>query len=271
MRPFFGLLGREPINSVSQANLTWRGCPVIPAVVQEVVMALPDVASREQWLEARVRLLAEEKEQTRRGDALNARRRELPMVRIDKDYVFDGRRGPVTLAGLFGASRQLIVQHIMFGPDWDAACPSCTNSVDELSDGLLAHLRARDTAFVLVSRAPLAKLENYRASRGWTLPWYSSYGGDFNYDFQVTLDESVPQVYYNYRPEPGLLGAGRSAEMPGHSCFLRDGNEIYHTYSTYGRGNEYTPSLYTLLDLTALGRQEAWEEPKGRAPVLHDT
>jgi predicted dithiol-disulfide oxidoreductase (DUF899 family) len=234
-------------------------------------MAFPEVVSREQWLEARLRLLAEEKKETRRRDALNAQRRRLPMVRIEKDYVFDGPQGPVTLADLFGDNRQLIVQHIMFGPDWDAACPSCTNAVDELSDGLLAHLRARDTAFVLVSRAPLAKLEAYRVSRGWTVPWYSSYGSDFNYDFQVTLDETKGQVSYNYRPEPGLLGGERSTEMPGHSCFLRDGNETFHTYSTFGRGNEYTPSLYTLLDLTALGRQEAWEEPKDRAPVLHDT
>jgi predicted dithiol-disulfide oxidoreductase (DUF899 family) len=234
-------------------------------------MAFPEVVSREQWLEARRRLLAEEKQETRRRDVLNAERRRLPMVRIEKEYVFDGPQGPAALAALFGDSRQLIIQHIMFGPGWDAACPSCTNAVDELSGGLLAHLRARDTAFALVSRAPLAKLEGYRAARGWTVPWYSSYGSDFNYDFQVTLDASVPQVDYNYRPEPGLLGGERSTEMPGHSCFLREGNEIFHTYSTYGRGNEYTPSLYTLLDLTALGRQEAWEEPKGRAPVLHDT
>jgi predicted dithiol-disulfide oxidoreductase (DUF899 family) len=234
-------------------------------------MALSEVVSRERWLEARMALLAEEKNDTRRRDALNAERRRLPMVRIEKNYVFDGPQGPAALPALFGDSRQLIIQHIMFGPDSEAACPSCTNAVDELSDGLLAHLRARDTAFALVSRAPLAKLEAYRVSRGWTVPWYSSYGSDFNYDFQVTLDASVPQLHYNYRPEPGLLGEQQSAEMPGHSCFLRDGSEIFHTYSTYGRGNEYTPSLYTLLDLTALGRQEAWEEPKGRAPVLRDT
>jgi predicted dithiol-disulfide oxidoreductase (DUF899 family) len=234
------------------------------------MMAFPEVVSREQWLAARLLLLAEEKEQTRRRDALNTRRRLLPMVRIEKDYVFDGPRGPATLVSLFGGSRQLIIHHVMFGPDWEAACPSCTNAVDELSDGLLAHLRSRDTAFALVSRAPLAKLETYRASRGWTVPWYSSYGSDFNYDFQVTLDASIPQLSYNYRPAPGLLDGQRSTEMPGHSCFLRDGDQVFHTYSTFGRGNEDTPSLYTLLDLTALGRQEAWEEPRGRAPVLRD-
>jgi len=234
-------------------------------------MAFPEVVPREQWLEARLRLLAEEKQETRRRDALNAERRRLPMVRIEKEYLFEGPQGPVTLARLFGDSSQLIIHHIMFGPDWDAACPTCTNFIDELSDGLLAHLRARDTAFALVSRAPLARIEAYRTQRGWTVPWYSSYGSDFNYDFQVTLDQSIPQVYYNYRPEPELLSSERSSEMPGTSCFLREGNEIFHTYSTYGRGNEYTPSLYSMLDLTALGRQEDWEEPKDRAPIVHST
>lgn len=232
-------------------------------------MSLPEVVSREQWLEARVRLLAEEKELTRRHDAVNTDRRRLPMVRIEKEYVFEGPQGPATLAGLFGDNGQLIVQHVMFGPDWDAACPGCTASVDELSDGVLTHLVSRDTAFVLVSRAPLAKLEAYRTRRGWTVPWYSSYGSDFNYDFQVSLDQSVPQVQYNYRPEPDLLGGERSSEMPGFSCFLRDGNELFHTYSAYARGTEYIGNAYTLLDLTALGRQEDWEEPKGRALAVH--
>jgi predicted dithiol-disulfide oxidoreductase (DUF899 family) len=234
-------------------------------------VAFPEVVSRERWLEARRALLAEEKEETRRHDALNTKQRMLPMVRIDKAYVFDGPQGPATLADLFGGSRQLIIHHVMFGPGWDAACPSCTNAVDELSDGLLAHLRARDTAFALASRAPLPELEAYRVSRGWTVPWYSSYGSDFNYDFQVTLDASMPQLSCNYRSEPGQLSSEQTTEMPGHSCFLRDGGEIFHTSSTYGRGNENTPSLYTLLDLTAFGRQETWEEPKGRAPVLHGT
>ena len=234
-------------------------------------MAFPEVVSREQWLEARLRLLGEEKKETRSRDALNSERRRLPMVRIEKEYVFEGPQGQATLVDLFGENSQLIVQHVMFGPDWEAACPHCTSSVDELSDGLLAHLRARDTAFVLVSRAPVDKIEAYRASRGWTVPWYSSYGSDFNYDFQVTLDPSIPQLHYNYRPAPELIDGKRSTELPGHSFFLRDGDEIFHTYSAYGRGNEYTTSLYPLLDLSALGRQEAWEEPKGRAPLVHDT
>jgi predicted dithiol-disulfide oxidoreductase (DUF899 family) len=232
-------------------------------------MVFPERVSREEWLEERLRLLTAEKEETRRRDALNTKRRQLPMVRIEKDYIFGSPGGPVPFAELFGGCRQLIVQHIMFGPGWPAPCPQCQNAVGELSDGLLAHLRGRDTAFALVSRAPLDELEAFRASQGWTVPWYSSHGSDFNYDFQVTLDRDAGQLHYNYRPQPELLGGDQTTEMPGHSCFLREGDDVFHTYSTFGRGNENTPSLYTLLDLTALGRQEAWEEPKDRAPVLH--
>ncbi len=232
-------------------------------------MALPDVVSREEWLAARLRLLAEEKELTRRRDALAANRRRLPMVRIEKEYVFDGADGPVTLAGLFGDRRQLVVHHIMFGPDWDAPCPTCTTFMDEIPGAALARMRARDTAFVLISRAPRAKIEACRASRGWTVPWYSSYGSDFNYDFQVSLDASIPQLEYNYRPEPGLPGGERSCEMAGASCFLREGNEAFHTYSAYARGLDHTDFACAYLDLTAFGWQEEWEEPKGRAPVVY--
>jgi predicted dithiol-disulfide oxidoreductase (DUF899 family) len=233
-------------------------------------MAYPEVVTREKWLAARKRLLATEKEHTRSRDALNAERRRLPMVRIGKEYAFEGPEGKITLPGLFGDSSQLIVQHVMFDPDWDAACPGCTASIDELADGVLTHLRSRDTAFVLVSRAPLAKLQKYQASRGWTAPWYSSHGSDFNYDFQATLDRSRPQLEYNFRPEPEIVsGDTTTAEVPGFSCFLRDGDDIFHTYSTYARGTDNLGGTYSLLDLTALGRQEDWEEPKGRAPRLH--
>jgi predicted dithiol-disulfide oxidoreductase (DUF899 family) len=232
-------------------------------------MALPDVVTREQWLVARMRLLDAEKQATRERDALNAERRGLPMVAIEKEYLLEGPDGEITLTGLFGDSRQLIVQHVMFGPDWDAACPGCTAGVDEISGGLLAHLKSRDTAFVLVSRAPLEKLEKYRAARGWTVPWYSSYGSDFNYDFQATLDRERQQLAYNYRDEPALLDDGDTTEVPGLSCFLRDGGDVFHTYSTWARGTDILGSTYSLLDLTALGRQEDWEEPKGRAPRLH--
>src|SRR5262249_26320593 len=132
-------------------------------------MAYPDVVTREQWLEARLQLLDREKQATRDQDILNAERRRLPMVRVDKEYAFEGPDGRLGLADLFGESRQLIVRHIMFGPDWEAACPGCTAAIDEISDALQAHLRSRDTAHVLVSRAPLGKLEKYRAERGWTM------------------------------------------------------------------------------------------------------
>jgi predicted dithiol-disulfide oxidoreductase (DUF899 family) len=234
-------------------------------------MALPDVVSRDQWLKARIALLAEEKELTRRRDAVNAQRRRLPMVRVDKEYVFDGPDGQVTLAGLFGDCRQLYVHHVMFGPDWDAGCPTCSQFTSEFNDALIARLRSRDTALAMVCRAPLGKIEAYLADRGWALPWYSCYGSDFNYDFQVTLDRSVPQLNYNYRPEPGMLGDAQSTELPGASCFLRDGGDIFHTYSAYARGLDHADFAYAFLDMTALGRQEGWEEPKGRAPVLRDT
>jgi predicted dithiol-disulfide oxidoreductase (DUF899 family) len=234
-------------------------------------MAVPEVVSREQWLEARLALLAEEKELTRRRDAVNAKRRMLPMVRVEKDYRFDGPDGLVTLAGLFGDCRQLLVQHIMFGPDWDAACPSCTQYTSEFAGSLIARLRSCDTGFAMVCRAPQAKIAAYTAGRGWVLPWYSSYRSDFNYDFQVTLDRSVPQLDYNYRHEPGLLGGAWSTELPGASCFLREGGEIFHTYSAYARGLDHVDFAYGFLDMTALGRQEAWEEPKDRAPTIRNT
>ena len=229
-------------------------------------MSLPDVVSREQWLEARRRLLAREKEFTRSHDTLNADRRRLPMVKVDKEYVFQGPDGQVTLAELFGDKRQLIVQHVMFGPDWDKPCPGCAAAIDELSPGVLKHIGSRETAFVLASRAPYDKIAVAAKERGWTVaPWYSSYGSDFNYDYQVSLDEARGQTDYNYRSEPGLVGGDRSAEMPGYSAFLREGDEIFHTYSAFARGTEYVGNAYTYLDMTALGRQEDWEEPKGRA------
>ena len=224
-------------------------------------MSLPEVVSREQWREARVRLLADEKALTRRRDALNADRRRLPMVRIEKEYMFDGPAGPVALRDLFGQSRQLIVRHVMFAPEWDAACPGCTAVVDELSVGVLAHLRSRDTSLALVSRAPFDKLEAYQSLKGWSVPWYSSYGGEFNYDFHVSLDPAVGRVEHNYRD----LLLTEPAEVAGLSCFLRDGDEVFHTYSTYARGDEGLGDAYSLLDRTALGRQEDWEQPKGRA------
>src|SRR4051795_1056339 len=189
-------------------------------------MSVPDVVSREQWLAARKALLAKEKELTRTRDALNAERRMLPMVEIDKPYVFEGPEGEATLLDLFDGRRQLILIHFMFRPDWEDGCPSCTAGADEMAPGLIAHLNARETSLAYVARAPLAKIERYKAKRGWTFPFYSSFGSDFNYDFHVTLDESVAPPEYNYRP------FSERGEYPGTSCFLRDGDRIFHTYST---------------------------------------
>ena len=225
-------------------------------------MSLPKVVSRDGWLAARKELLAKEKEFTRKRDALNAERRRLPMVRIDKDYVFEGPEGKASLLDLFEGRRQLIVGHFMFDPDWEDGCTSCTAGADEISDGLLRHLHVRDTTFVYVSRAPIDKIEAYQAKRGWTFPWYSSYGSDFNYDFHVTLDESVVPAEYNYRTS---VEGEQPFEAPGRSCFLREGDSVFHTYSVYARGLESVGGSYYFLDETALGRQEDWEEPKGRA------
>jgi predicted dithiol-disulfide oxidoreductase (DUF899 family) len=237
-------------------------------------MALPNVATREEWTAARKALLAKEKEMTRARDALSTERRMLPMVRVEKPYVFHGPEGDVGLADLFQGRRQLIVQHFMFKPEWDAGCPSCSAAADEISDGLLAHLHSRDTHYAAVSRAPLEKIEAYRAQKGWRFPWYSSFGSDFNYDFHVTLDESVAPIEYNFRTKAefeargeGGFFAKQPAELPGYSCFLRDGGDVFHTYSMYARGAEMLGGSYYWLDLTALGRQEDWEEPKGRADL----
>src|SRR5690348_13128347 len=208
-------------------------------------MSLPKVVSRDEWLVARKALLEREKASVRAKDALNTARRELPMVRVEKAYIFEGPEGKVGLADLFGGQRQLVLQHFMFDPSWEDGCPSCSAGIDELSDGLLRNLRARSTNYAIVARAPLAKIEAYRAKRGWTIPVYSSYGSDFNYDFNVTLDSSVAPVMFNYRGPEELRAAGmewtldtkaQPMEQPGMSCFLRDGEDIFHTYSTFARG-----------------------------------
>jgi predicted dithiol-disulfide oxidoreductase (DUF899 family) len=230
----------------------------------------PTVTSREKWLAARKELLAREKELTRARDALNAERRALPMVRIDKEYLFEGPTGKAGLLELFGGRRQLIVYHFMFDPGapppgqsgapWDEGCPGCSFMADNIPH--LAHLHARDTSLVLVSRAPLAKIAPFKARMGWTVPWYSSFGGDFNYDFQVTLDEAAGSVEWNYRSAAALQQAGKipytKGELPGLSVFLRDGDSIFHTYSTYARGLDPLLGTYHFLDLTPFGRGEGW-------------
>ena len=174
-------------------------------------MSLPDVVSRDQWLAARKELLAKEKELTRARDALNAERRMLPMVEIEKPYAFEGPEGEATLLDLFEGRRQLILIHFMFDPELGGRLRELHGRRRRMSPGLLAHLHARETSLAYVARAPLAKIERYKAKRGWTFPWYSSFGSDFNYDFHVTLDESVAPVEYNYRtPEEHQRRARRT-------------------------------------------------------------
>jgi predicted dithiol-disulfide oxidoreductase (DUF899 family) len=162
----------------------------------------PQVVSRDEWLASRRQLLAREKEFTRQRDALNAERRRLPMTEIDKQYAFEGKHGKASLLDLFEGRGQLLIYHFMFDPDWDEGCPSCSFLADNI--GHLAHLHARDTTLAMVSRAPLARIEAFRQRMGWAVPWYSSFGSDFNYDFHVTLDQAVAPVEYNYRDVAAL-------------------------------------------------------------------
>lgn len=221
-------------------------------------MDLPKVASRDEWLAARKELLAKEKEETKRRDELRAERSKMPMVEVEKDYIFNGPNGEVKLLDLFEGRRQLIVQHFMFDPEWEDGCPSCTYAAEDLGD--LSHLYDLDTSFVVISRAPLEKIEAYKQKKGWTFPWYSSFGGGFNYDFHATIDEDVAPVYVNYRTAEELEEAGLPSDMkgeiPGYSVFIRDGDRVFHTYSTYARGVELLVSGVQFIDLTPLGRQE---------------
>lgn len=225
-------------------------------------MIHPPIVSPDEWRAARVTLLEQEKELTRARDALNVARRALPMTRVEKPYLFGTPDGPATLAELFAGRRQLIVYHFMFHRDRGEGCPGCSH----LTDGLphLAHLQARDTAFTLVSRAPLAELELFRARMGWSVPWVSSFGSEFNHDYHVTLDESVAPIEYNYMNRAALAAAGfpalgEPAELPGISVFLRDGEAVYHTYSSYARGHDLLVATYNWLDLTPFGRGEGWD------------
>jgi len=236
-------------------------------------MTLPKIASREEWMAARTALLAEEKALTARRDALNVERRNLPMVEVDEGYAFEGPEGRVDLIDLFEGRQQLIVYHFMFHPEWDEGCPSCTAGVDEVAPGFVEHLHTRDTTYALVSRAPLAKLARYKAARGWFLPWYSTADGPFSYDFGATIDASRGYDTFNYRSLDEYAARGQESmktaeqpyDMPGQSCFLRVGARVFHTYSAYARGLESLGGSYYYLDNTALGRQEEWEEPKGRS------
>jgi predicted dithiol-disulfide oxidoreductase (DUF899 family) len=212
------------------------------------------VVSKDRWIAERRKLLAREKELTRLHDQVARERRALPWVRIEKDYVFDAPEGRRTLADLFEGRRQLLVQHFMFAPGWEQGCPSCSFMADH-TDGMNVHLAHRDVTLLAVSRAPLAEIERFRRRMGWQFKWASSYGSDFNYDFGVSFppeDVAKGEVDYNYGRWP-FAHEG----LPGISVFYRgDAGDVFHTYSTYGRGVEVMMGAYRLMDLTPKGRDE---------------
>lgn len=232
---------------------------------------LPKIVSRDEWLTARKDLLATEKALTKQRDQVNKARRALPMVEIDKDYTFEGPKGKVKLADLFEGRHQLIVYHFMFEPGdpppgktepYTEGCSGCSFMADNI--GHLSHFHARDTTITLISRAPISKITPFKKRMGWTLPWYSSFGSDFNYDFHVTIDPKVAPVEYNYQDEATLKRKEEvyhlEGEQPGVSVFLRDDEgRIFHTYSTFGRGMDPLVGIYQFLDLTPYGRGEGWD------------
>jgi predicted dithiol-disulfide oxidoreductase (DUF899 family) len=234
----------------------------------ESAVSHPPIVSESEWRTARLAHLAREKAMTKELDRLRAERRRLPMTPVAKRYELEGSKGKVSLEGLFEGRRQLIVYHFMFDPAWSKGCPGCTSYIDALGD--LSMLNQRDTTFVVVSRAPLAKLDAYRASRGWDVAWVSSFGSDFNYDFHVTLDEKVRPIEYNYRSLAEMEARkgpnGMHGEEHGLSVFFRLGAEVYHTYSAYARGTESLTDSYQLLDVTPYGRQEGFEDSPGGWP-----
>ena len=215
---------------------------------------LERIVSQDEWLAARKALLAEEKELTRQRDRLSAKRRELPWVRVEKDYAFEGPAGRETLADLFGDRSQLLVYHFMFAPGWGEGCKSCSYLADHF-DGALPHLRQRDVSFVVISRAPLAELMPFKQRMGWRFKWVSSYGSDFNHDYQVSFSPEelrTGRVCYNYADRDFPV-----EEAPGVSVFFRnDAGKIFHTYSCYARGLDGLVGTYNFLDLVPKGRDE---------------
>ena len=245
------------------------------------MMTTHKTGTRKEWLAARLGLLEDEKELTQRGDELARRRQQLPLVRIDKAYRFETDQGSASLAELFRGRSQLLVYHFMFGPDYKAGCPSCSSIADGFN-GVAVHLENHDVAFAAVSRAPLAKLQAYKQRMGWTFPWASSSGSDFNSDFNIAFTEEQQRkggIEYNYRGEtafewrPGQEGGGEGAEAqfaamcgtdaatyqrdrPGMSAFVREDCVVYHTYSAYARGLDGLWGMYQWLDRAPKGRNE---------------
>ena len=227
-------------------------------------MAQHKTATREEWLAARNQLLAAEKELTRRGDQLAEQRRDLPWVPVDKEYRFDTEHGPRTLAELFDGRSQLLVYHFMFGPAFAAGCPVCSSAADTFN-GAVPHLNARGVTFTAISRAPLDKLLGYRQRMGWTFPWASSYGTDYNFDLEISRPEEVtraalaggvPPVVTRLADDCGTEPAAYLSEMPVMSSYALDGGTVYLTYSTTARGLEFMMGYYGFLDRSPLGRNE---------------
>lgn len=238
----------------------------------------PKTGTREEWIAARKELLGQEKELTRHSDELARLRRELPWVRISKEYIFETNDGKKTLADLFDGRSQLLIYHFMFGPEYTAGCPTCSSAADSFN-GVIPHLNARDVTMACVSRAPLQKLNAYKQHMGWSFPWVSSYGSDFNFDFSVSFTEEQQRKggEYNFRwtelssileegigseqigelaDEVGTDLAGYLQELPGLSAFALEDGVVYHTYSTYARGAEFLLGYYPLLDRAPKGRNE---------------
>jgi len=221
-------------------------------------MALHKVVSSQEWLEARKKLLVKEKQFTRLQDEISQARRDLPWERVEKDYVFEGARGRQSLSDLFDGKSQLVIYHFMFHPDAEMGCPHCSLRADGFN-GIGVHLAQRDTALIAVSRAPYPKLAAYRQRMGWTFPWVSSHGSDFNYDYYVSFTpEQMAQktAFFNYE-----IQDSSASEREGHSVFTKDGADIFHTYSCYVRGNEPLNIHYHYLDMTPKGRDEGGRGP----------
>jgi predicted dithiol-disulfide oxidoreductase (DUF899 family) len=211
----------------------------------------PKIANQDEWDTARRELLKREKEFSRLRDELSRRRRELPWVKVEENYVFDGPKGKASLADLFGGKSQLIVYHFMLGPGWKEGCPSCSFISDHI-DGMLPHLAARDTALVAISRAKLAEIQAFQARMGWRFPWYSSNDNDFNFDYGVSFRKGDSEVTYNYQKQK--FGG---EELPGASVFFKNATgDVFHTYSTYARGLDMLVGTYHFLDLVPKGRDE---------------
>ena len=235
--------------------------------MSQTTMERPKVVSQQEWLAARKELLAKEKQLTRQNDAIAAERRNLPWVKVEKDYVFNTPSGKKTLADLFEGRSQLIIYHFMFGPDWAEGCPSCSILGDHI-DGNATHLANRDVTLIAVSRAPLAKIEAFKKRMGWRFKWASSFGSDFNRDYHVSFTKEElanHEMYYNFKKQ-----FFPSEEGPGASVFYKNENgEVFHTYSTYGRGLEAAMGIYVYLDLTPRGRHEEGIVPHPMAWVRH--